>query len=158
MHVWALRLLCEASHPSRKIAMKTTCTLICQVSRFMCTVWVLNVTSSLVDVLLLGFTTRTKSKFSSCCSPTLSCHRHNYCLLHIAKTGNLRCCLHTPRRSQQTAVSCGRRSQGCSARWKTCSGKGEEGVTVRGVIKCGKNERHCPMRCIAYTSRRMTGV
>ena len=29
-------------------------------------------------------------------------------------------------------------SQGCSARWKTDSGKSEEGVPVHGVIKCGK--------------------
>ena len=79
---------------------KTTCTLTCQVSRFMCTVWVLVVTSSLVSaVLSFGFTTRTQSKFllevavrlyfvivNSYCS-------HNYCLLHIAKTGHLRCCL-----------------------------------------------------------------
>ena len=39
---------------------KTTCTFTCQVSRFMCTVLVLVVTSSLVlDVLSLSFTTRT---------------------------------------------------------------------------------------------------
>ena len=40
---------------------KTTCTFTCQVSRFMCTVLVLVVTSSLVlDVLSLGFTTHTQ--------------------------------------------------------------------------------------------------
>ena len=33
---------------------------------------------------------------------------HNYCLLHIAKTGHLRCVLYTPRRLQLTAVSCKR--------------------------------------------------
>ena len=39
----------------------------------------------------------------------------------------------------KTPLRCGRRSsQGCSAHWKTGSGKGEEGVPVRGVIKCGK--------------------
>ena len=38
--------------------------------------------------------------------------------------------------SVKASLSCGRRSsQGCSARWKTDSGKGEEGVPVRGVIK-----------------------
>ena len=39
---------------------KTTCTFTCQVSRFMCTVLVLVVTSSLVlDVLSFGFIART---------------------------------------------------------------------------------------------------
>ena len=39
---------------------KTTCTFTCQVSRFMCTVLALVVTSSLVlDVLSFGFTTLT---------------------------------------------------------------------------------------------------
>ena len=32
----------------------------------------------------------------------------NSCIFHIAKTGLLRCCLYTPRRLQQTAVSCKR--------------------------------------------------
>ena len=42
----------------------TTCTFTCQVSRFMCTVLLLVVTSSLVsDVLSFGFTTHTFSKF-----------------------------------------------------------------------------------------------
>ena len=40
---------------------KTTCTFTCQVSRFMCTVLVLVVTSSSVsDVLSFGFTTHTQ--------------------------------------------------------------------------------------------------
>ena len=40
---------------------KTTCTFTCQLSRFMCTVLVLVVTSSSVsDVLSFGFTTHTQ--------------------------------------------------------------------------------------------------
>ena len=81
---------------------KTTCTFTCQVSRFMCTVSVLVVTSSVVsDVLSFGFhhayvipsfildvVVRLYLVIvNSDCS-------HNYCLLHSANTGHLRCCLY----------------------------------------------------------------
>ena len=73
----------------------TTCTFTCQVSRFMCTVLVLDVTSSLVlDVLSPQFHARVRNPsflyvvvrlylviVNSNCS-------HNYCLLHIAKNGS----------------------------------------------------------------------
>ena len=91
---------------------KTTCTFTCQVSRFMCTVLVLDVTSSLaLDVLSHSFTTRIFPSFlhvavrlylvivNSNCS-------HNYCLLHIAKTGHLRCCLRILEAPPQTMVFC----------------------------------------------------
>ena len=38
---------------------------------------------------------------------------HNSCILHIAKTGPLKCCPYTSRRLQQTAVSC-TRCVGCA--------------------------------------------
>ena len=91
---------------------KTMCTFTCQVSRFMCTVLVLVVTSSLVsDVPSFGFTTHTQFLVfflmlvvrlylvivNSDCS-------HNYCMLHIAETAHLRCCPYIiPRRIWKAA-------------------------------------------------------
>ena len=78
---------------------KTTCTFTCQVSRFMCTVLVLVVIgvgrlivrfhhAYAIPSFLLGIVVRLYLVIvKSDCS-------HNYCLLHIAKTGHLRCCLY----------------------------------------------------------------
>ena len=46
----------------------------------------------------------------------------------------------------------GRSSQGCSVRWKTDSGKGEEGVPARHQVRQGV--RHCAMRCECFWAKR----
>ena len=99
---WATRCgVQRVSMTTTRTNNKTTYTFTCQVSRFMCFVLVLVFTSSLVsDVLSFGFATRTTFQVSSCCSPTISCHRqfklHPQLLLvadrENAKTGHLRCC------------------------------------------------------------------
>ena len=69
-----------------KTNQKITCTFNCQVSRCICTVLVLVVTSSLCRMS------------DRAVSPRERRHRqfilHNSCMLHIAKTGHLRCCLY----------------------------------------------------------------
>ena len=66
----------------------------------------------------LHFTTQTQHQVQSsflldvvvrlCPVIVLSTCIPNSCKFHITKTGHLRCCLYTPRRLQQTAVSCKR--------------------------------------------------
>ena len=60
-------------------------------------------------------------------------------------------------RSVKPPLSCGRRSsQGCSARWKTDSGKGEERVPVPECHPVRQSVRLCAMTCKCFWAKRMT--